>query len=111
MTSESMIEQKILQCIDDGLQVLGNGAKKAMYYYLKKNFGLKKEEILKKPKIFCRGLTSMFGEEGADIIEKWIIEKLRTSFDLKPRSKITFAKALDMIKARQKKCLNSFDCK
>ena len=111
MTSESMVEQKILQCVDDGLQALGDSGKKAIYYYLKKNFRLKREEIPKKPEIFCRGLTLMFGEEGADIIEKWIVEKLRMSFDLKQRSKVTFANAIDMIKARQKKCLDSFDCK
>lgn len=111
MTSESMVEQKILQCVDDGLQALGGSGKKAIYYYLEKNFRLKREEIIKKPKIFCRGLTLMFGEEGADIIEKWIIKKLKMSFDLKHQSKITFAKAIDTIKARQKKCLDNFDCK
>lgn len=111
MTSESMVEQKILQCIDDGLQALGDSSKKAIYYHLKKNFKLKRKEIPKKPEIFCKGLTLMFGEEGADIIEGWIIEKLRVSFDLKQQSKITFAKAIDMINARQKKCLDSFDCK
>jgi len=110
MTSESMVEQKILQCVDDSLQALGDSGKKAIYYHLKKNFRLKRKEIPKKPEIFCRGLALIFGEEGADIIEKWIIEKLRMSFDLKQRSKMTFAKAIDMIKARQKKCLDSFDC-
>ncbi|MDI6847718.1 MAG: hypothetical protein QMD23_06270 [Candidatus Bathyarchaeia archaeon] len=78
---------------------------------MSKNFKLKREEIPKKPEIFCRGLILMFGEEGADIIEKWIIEKLKMSFDLKQRSKITLAKAIDMIKARQKECLDSLDCK
>ena len=111
MTAESALEKKIMQCVDDGLEVLGDGGKKAIYYYLEKNLRLKQEEIPKKPKIFCRGLTLMFGGEGAGIIEKWIIEKLKMSFDLKQQSKITFAKAIDTIKARQKKCLDSFDCK
>jgi len=111
MTAESNAEQKILQCIDDGLQTLGDSGKKAIYYHLKKNFGLKRKEILKKPEKFCRGLTLMFGEEGADIIERWIVEKLRMTFNLKHRSKTTFASAIGMIKARQKKHLDSFDCK
>jgi hypothetical protein len=109
MTPEFMVEHKILQCIDDGLQALGDSGKKAIYYYLKKNYRLKREEIPKKPETFCRGLTLMFGQEGADIIEKWIIEKLKMGFNLKQPSKITFAKAIDMIKARQKKYLDSFD--
>lgn len=111
MTSESMDEHKVLQCIDDGLQALGDSGKKAIYYYLKKDFRLKRDEIPKKPETFCRGLTLMFGEEGADIIEKWIIEKLKISFHLKQRSEITFAKAIDMIKASQKKCSDRSDCK
>lgn len=109
MTAESNVEQKILGCIDDGLQTLGDSGKKAIYYYLKKNFRLKREQIPQKPEKFCRGLTLMFGEEGADIIENWIVEKLRMTFHLKQRSKITFANAIDMIKARQKKYLDSFD--
>jgi len=111
MTSESRDEDKVLQCIDDGLQALGDSGKKAIYYYLKKDLRLKRNEIPKKPETFCRGLTSMFGEEGADIIEKWIIEKLKISFHLKQQSEITFAKAIDMIKARQKKCPDNLDCK
>lgn len=111
MPDESMDEHKILQCVDDGLQTLGDSSKKAIYYYLKKNFRLKREEIPIKPEIFCRGLTTMFGEEGTHIIERWIIEKLRTSFDLKQRSKITLAEAIAMTKASEKKCPKSFDCK
>jgi len=115
MTAESMVEHKILRCIDDGLQTLGDSSKKAIYYYLKKNFRLKRKQIPQKPEKFCRGLTLMFGEEGAGIIEKWIIEKLKMSFNLKHGSKITLAKAIDKIKARQKarqkKCLDNSDCK
>ena len=111
MTAESKLEKRIMQCVDDGLEVLGDSGKKAIYYYLKKNFRLKREQIPQKPEKFCRGLTLMFGEEGADIIERWIVEKLRMTFHLKHRSNITFAEAIAMIKARQKKCLNSFDCK
>lgn len=110
MTAESKVEQKILRCIDDGLQTLGESVKKAIYYHLKKKFRLKREEIPKKPEKFCRGLTLMFGEKGADIIENWIIEKLKMSFNLEEQSKITFAKAIDMIKARQEKCLDSLGC-
>jgi hypothetical protein len=109
MTAESKLEKRIMQCVDDGVEVLGDSGKKAIYYYLKKNFRLKREQIPQKPEKFCRGLTLMFGEEGADMIENCIVEKLRMTFHLKHRSKITFANAVDMIKARQKKYLDSFD--
>lgn len=111
MPSESTDDQKILQCIDNGLETLGDSGKKAIYYYLKKNFKLKRQRIPKKPETFCRGLNLMFGEEGADIIEKWIIEKLKTSFHLTNQSKITFAKAIRIIKSKQEKRLDNPDCK
>ena len=47
-------------------------------------------------------LNFMFGKEGTDIIEKWIVEKLRTSFKLKQQFKITFAEAVAMIKTQAK---------
>jgi len=107
MTVESNVERKILQCIDDGLQTLGDEGKKAIYYHLKKNFGLRKGEIPKKPEIFRKGLNSIFGEEGTYIIERWILEKLKMGFDLKQRSKITFTEAITTIKAGQEKNLGS----
>ena len=60
MAPESDLEQRIMQCIDDGLQALVDSGKKVIYYYLEKNFGLKRKEIPKKPEIFSRGLNSIF---------------------------------------------------
>jgi len=102
MTAESKLEKRIMQCVDDGLEVLGDSGKKAIYYYLENNFGAKRKEIPKKPELFRKGLIFVFGEEGTDLIEKWIVEKLRTSFDLKQQFKITFAEAVAMIKAQAK---------
>ena len=102
MTAESEVEKRIMQCVDDGSEVLGDSGKKAVYYYLEKNFGVKRKEIPKKPELLRKGLIFIFGEEGTDLIEKWIVEKLRTSFGLKQQSKITFAEAVAMIKAQAK---------
>ena len=102
MTAESELEKRIMQCVDDGLEVLGDSNKKAVYYYLEKNLGVKRKEIPKKPELFRKGLIFIFGEEGTDLIEKWIVEKLRMSFNLKQQSKITFAEAVTMIKAQAK---------
>jgi len=105
MTAKSRVEQKILQCIEDGLQPLEAGGQHLIYHYLENHFGLKREDIPKKPEMFCKGLALIFGEKGADIIEKWIVEKLRRSFNLKHPSKITFVEAVKMVKTRQK-CLD-----
>jgi len=101
-TEDKESEQRILQCIDDGLGVLGDSTKRVVYYNLSKN-GLKKIEIPAKPQTFCKGLAKIFGEEGAIMIEKCIVEKLQTSFELKPQPEISLAKTVNIIKIRQKK--------
>lgn len=98
MAAESIVETKILQCIDEGLDALGDSGKRAFYYHLKNDFDLRKEEIPRKPEIFCRGLTIMFGEEAAKLLRRWIIEKLKEDFRLKNPSTITFSKAVYLIK-------------
>jgi hypothetical protein len=102
MTVESELEQKILEHVDAGLQAVVNSGKFVIYHYLEKTFRLKREEIPKKPEIFREGLTSIFGEEGADVIERGIIQKLSQCFNLKHQSKLTFAEAVVVIKAKQK---------
>jgi len=103
MKSKSDLDQRILKCIDDGLQTLGEGGKQAIYYYLEKNLGLKKEEIPKKPEVFCNGLNSIFGKEGTNLIGRWIVEKLKRNFTLNEQSKVNLAEAIAEIKASQKK--------
>ena len=101
-TEDKRSEQRILQCIDDGLGILGDSTKRVVYYNLSKN-GLKKAEIPAKPHTFCKGLTKIFGEEGAIMIEKCIVEKLQASFELEPQPDISLAKAVKIIRIRQKK--------
>jgi hypothetical protein len=101
MTEESSDAQKILQCVDDGLEILGKSNKQTIYYHLEKKVGLKKDEIPEDPETFSRGLILMFGEEGANIIEKWIIEKLGQSFHLEKQPEMTFAKAINTIRTKQ----------
>jgi hypothetical protein len=100
MTSESNIDRKILRCIEDGLEILGNSGKKATYYYLEKNIGLKKDEIPKKPEKFSQGLAMIFGEKGTAIIEKNLVKKLATCFDLNQQAGITLSDAVAAIKAK-----------
>jgi hypothetical protein len=107
MRNESETDLKILRCIEDGLNLLGDGGKKAANYYLEKN-GIKREEILAKPETFRKGLEGILGEKGAKIIESWIAEKLSLSFDLKLGSRLSFVEAVRKIKAEQEKLLRTF---
>lgn len=96
-------ERKISQCVNKVLETLGKSGKQALTHYLKTNIGLKKEEIPQKPELFSKGLNLIFGEQGADVLETAIVQKLQTSFGLVPKSKLTLAEAIGVIKAAQEK--------
>lgn len=103
MTVAVNIDEKITECIDTAIQeALGESARYAIYFYLEKDFQLKKSEIPEKPESFCRALSSVFGEEGAKIIEEWILQKMKQSFKLKQRPKLTFSEVVVTVKAKQK---------
>lgn len=92
--------QKILECVNAGLQILGESAKDAIYFYAEKNFGLNKTEIPEKPQAFSVALTSVFGE-GAKTIEGLIVQEMRQTFKLNIRHELTFAEAVLLVKAKK----------
>ena len=96
-------EREISQCVSEVLERLGKSGKQALTHYLDTNMGLKKEEIPQKPELFSNVLNLIFGKQGADVLETAIVQKLQTSFGLAPKSKLTFAEAIGIIKAGQKK--------
>lgn len=102
MAAASNIDEKIIQCVDEGLKVFGESAKHAIYFYLESDFQLKKTEIPEKPETFCKAITSLFGENGAKLIEESILQKMEQCFKLKHQSKLTFAEAIQAVKAEQK---------
>lgn len=103
MSHDSDTEQKILRCIDEGLETLGKSGKRALIQYLERNIGLKKKEIPKNPELFCKGLDSVFGEQGSKAIRKWLVQELLRNFRLEKKANLTFAKAIEMIRAAQEK--------
>jgi hypothetical protein len=103
MKVASTTENKIVHCVDEGLQIFGEAAKEAIYFYLKRNFQLRKTEIPEEPETFCKAITSLFGEDGAKPIEESILQKTRLCFKLKHRSRSTFVKTVLNLKAKQSK--------
>jgi hypothetical protein len=97
------VEQKILKCVDEVLEALGESGRQAVHYYLERNTGLRREEIPQKPELFCKGLSLIFGEQGANVVGSWIVQKLTVSFGLEKKSNLTLAEVIDMIKATRKK--------
>ena len=95
------IQKRILTCIDEALKELGASVAEALYYYLESNFNLNKSRIPRRPKTFMKALTSIFGEEGAKIIEKICIKKLEQEFNLVIDEGIGLINAIQIIKRKQ----------
>ena len=95
------IPKRILTCIDEALKELGSSVAEALDYYLESNFNLNKSRIPRRPKTFMKALTSIFGEEGAKIIEKICIKKLEQEFNLVIDEGIGLINAIQIIKRKQ----------
>ncbi|HVH14567.1 MAG TPA: hypothetical protein VNA15_02460 [Candidatus Angelobacter sp.] len=68
-------EQLLLECIDEGLSVLGNEPRQALYQYLLTICSLPREEIPSRVADFAAGLRKSLGG-ASKVIEKMILRKL-----------------------------------
>lgn len=60
-------EEKILQCIDDGLNVFGSSVKNVIYWRFQTVYNCQREDILKKPELFRECLRTFFGERAFNV--------------------------------------------
>lgn len=100
MSASFSPNQRIFKCIDEGLQVVVDSAKHAIYYCLEKDFRLKKDEIPEHPEVFKKAIASIFGEEGSKIIEELIVQKMTKTFKLKHKLKLSFVEVVQRLKSR-----------
>ena len=76
MSSRSQpFEQLLLECIDEGLSVLGNEPRQALYQYLLTICSLPREEIPGRVADFAAGLRKSMGG-ASKVIERMILRKL-----------------------------------
>jgi hypothetical protein len=61
-------DRLLLEAVDEGLCILGESSKQAIYFHLERNFGIKKDEIPSKLEAFSGALEQIFGF-GANFIE------------------------------------------
>lgn len=101
MSIDAVTEQKILQCIDEGLEILGDKGKRTVHSCLEKDIGLKREDIPEKPELFCEGLNLILGDHGAVVVTDCIVRKLLTRFSLKQKPDLTLSDVIQMIKTVQ----------
>lgn len=89
---ESDFETLLLNAVDEGLSVLGESSKEAIYFHLDISFNIKKNEIPYKIEAFTNAIEKIFGL-GANflkiLIMKRLHEKIGQSFKW-PKSKNYF---------------------
>ena len=54
----------LLEAVDEGLLALGADARHVIYYYVERNYQVKREDIPKKVEAFHRALEGIFGPGG-----------------------------------------------
>ncbi len=92
------VTKRISACIDEAFKELGPSVADALYFYLKHNFNLKKEDIPVRIETLSKALRSIFGE-GAKIIEKLCVQKLQQEFEIEiVEEGIGLANAVEIIR-------------
>jgi len=71
-----LVKTSVLEIVDASLdEIFGTGKKRMIYYYVERNFSLKREEIPENFGRFLESLEELFGE-GAEVIKKVVTKKL-----------------------------------
>jgi hypothetical protein len=82
----SEFDRLLLEAVDEGLGVLGESPRHAIYFWLEKNHGIGRDEIPQKLDAFTSSLEKMFSF-GAFYIQRQILEKLHSKLNLKYKEK------------------------
>ncbi len=83
-------EEKLLQCIDRGIDVFGDSVKSVIYYRFSTIYNSSRKEIPLKPQLFCESLRSFFGERSFSV-EQSIVASIVDNFHLQ---EVTYADSL-----------------
>lgn len=108
-------EEALLEAIDEGLSLLGESSKKAVYFHLEKAFEINRETIPHKIEDFVSALEKIFGT-GAKIVEiqimKCLFKKVGCNFTHYPQKKsltfIEYIAAVKLEKENYEKLIDGF---
>jgi hypothetical protein len=75
LSKTQSFNELLLDCIDEGLSILGNEPKLAVYQYLSSIHALDREEIPEKVDEFSAGMRKALGS-ASKVIERLILKKL-----------------------------------
>lgn len=99
--SKQSFDDLLLECIDEGLSVLGNEPKLAVYQYLSSIHALDREQIPEKIDEFSAGMRKALGG-ASKVIERLILKKLfqRLGSNFKETSNLEFVDYVSDAKRR-----------
>jgi hypothetical protein len=75
MRTTKDFDRILLEAIDEGLTALGDGGKYMVFFYLERNYSIRKHDIPKNPEAFVKGLEKIFGA-GTTVLEKMIVKSI-----------------------------------
>jgi hypothetical protein len=73
--------EKVLQCVDTGLDAFGPTVKDVIYFRLKVLYGLERSDIVKKPDVLTECMRNFFGERSFHV-EQSIVGSIMGGFHL-----------------------------
>ena len=76
---QDKFEESVLECVDRGLDAVGDSTKKVLYWQMKQGNNLERSDIVQKHKVFLWALRSMFGS-GSKYLESHILTEIKVSF-------------------------------
>jgi len=76
----------VFNCIDKALKSLGESVAQSFFYQIEKNFHFPREEFVARPLEFIKCLEEFLGVAGSKIIERLIVQEIRSAFDLQTAS-------------------------
>lgn len=72
-------DKAVIDAVDEGLSVLGESAKRSLYFYLERFYNIKKEEIPVKITDFVEALEKIFGV-GSNLLLLQVMKSLHRRF-------------------------------
>lgn len=101
LSQAESFEAILLKAVDDGLMVLGESPRAAIYFHLERYHSLRKDEIPRRLKDFSSATRGIFGS-GGPVIEKLILKRLceELSVDYENVKEKEFQAAAEELKRR-----------
>lgn len=66
----------LLEAVEEALSILGETARDAIFFFIKEEFNLRREEIPRNPEKFSNALKAIFGDAGCFLLEEQILYRL-----------------------------------